>query len=427
MAIGEMGKVLRHIQVAFDVGTANGLTDRQLVEQFAARSDSASELAFAALVQRHGPMVLRVCRGILRNHQDTEDAFQATFLVLGRKAGSLWVRDSMGPWLHGVACRVAASSKMAIARRRRHERGAAAITPWCSDNRVDDNEGLKALLHEELGRLPERFRTPIVLCDLEGQTYETVARQLGWPVGTVKSRLARGRERLRDRIVRRGADVSPAMLIGAVSEAKVSLSISSTMIDATAQLAMGLNAGSAAIKLVPATAVRPDGRSAEDDVLVQDKGDRDVSGDWMRPVFRLGALRSALASRADAPPTAQGGVREQGRAEPPSKSASVPRSTPPADEPGVLPSQPKPWETAVRIRVDAKNSAVAGSRTIIHSTPRSIHRSDDGISFAIGPRPVTAADKATNRQRRESRNSEAGNRFVRGAFPVEQNDAGTAR
>ena len=118
MAVREIGRVFRQIQVAFEVGTVAGLTDRQLVERFMARRDPVGESAFAALVQRHGPMVLRVCRGILRNHQDAEDAFQATFLILARKGGSLWVRDSVGPWLHGVACRVAACSRASIARRR---------------------------------------------------------------------------------------------------------------------------------------------------------------------------------------------------------------------------------------------------------------------------------------------------------------------
>ena len=96
MAIGEIGNVFRHIQVAFESGTVAGMTDRQLVERFAASRDQEAELAFAALVQRHGPMVLRVCRSILRNHQDAQDAFQATFLILARKAGTLWVQDSLG-------------------------------------------------------------------------------------------------------------------------------------------------------------------------------------------------------------------------------------------------------------------------------------------------------------------------------------------
>jgi HlyD family secretion protein len=218
VAIGEIGNVLRHIQVAFEVGTVTGLTDRQLVERFAARRDPGAEVAFAALVQRHGPMVLRVCRSILRNHQDAQDAFQATFLILARKAGSLWVRDSVGPWLNGVACRVAFSSKAAAARRRIHERRAAGMTTSYSDACGNGHDDINAVIHQELGRLPERYRVPVVLWDLEGHTYEAVARQLGCPVGTVKSRIARGRQRLRNRIERRGAEPPLSVLAGFSSE-----------------------------------------------------------------------------------------------------------------------------------------------------------------------------------------------------------------
>ena len=119
--------ILRQIDIAFNAGTVVGLTDRQLVERFAARRDPIAEVAFAALVRRHGAMVLRVCRSILRDHHDAQDAFQATFLILARKAGSLRVADSLGPWLHGVACRVASTSKAAAARRRAHESKAARL------------------------------------------------------------------------------------------------------------------------------------------------------------------------------------------------------------------------------------------------------------------------------------------------------------
>jgi RNA polymerase sigma factor (sigma-70 family) len=419
VAIGELGKVLRHIQVAFDVGTANGLTDRQLVEQFAARGDSASELAFAALVQRHGPMVLRVCHGILRNHQDAEDAFQATLLVLARKAGSLWVRDSIGPWLHGVACRVATSSRAAAARRLRNERG-AAIAAWCSDNRVDDNEGLKSLLHEELGRLPERFRTPIVLCDLEGQTYETVARQLGWPLGTVKSRLARGRERLRDRIARRGADVAPVVLIRALSEEKACLSILSTMIDATAQLAMGLNAGSVAIKLFPAATVRLMEGAIK--MMFWSKVKMVAASLAIGcGMFSVSVLCFGTGSKADGPLRVPGGV-EQGREDKLPNSAPLPRWAPSTDKPDRLSSEPKPWETAVRIRVIIGKSAAVGSGTIIHSTPDQSIILTAAHHFAVGrdgklltafPQPAAT----------ESGNSEDGGRPQLESFPMEQPDA----
>ena len=136
-------------------------------------------------------MVLRVCRGVLGESHDVHDAFQATFLVLVRKAGSLWVRDSLGPWLHGVALRVATKAKVAAARRRAHERrGAEAADAGKGEKSIPDD--LVAALHDEIERLPGKYRAPIVLCYLEGQTHEGAAAALGWPVGTVRGRLDAG-------------------------------------------------------------------------------------------------------------------------------------------------------------------------------------------------------------------------------------------
>jgi RNA polymerase sigma factor (sigma-70 family) len=177
------------------------LTDGQLLERFATARGETAELAFAVLVERHGPMVLRVCRSVLLDSHDAQDAFQATFLVLVKKARALWVRDSLGPWLHEVSYRTATCARAAAARRRRHERRASLLTTEC---RVEVGDELRRVLHEEIHRLPERFRAPIVLCDLGGRTHDQAARHLGWPVGTVKSRLWRGRERLREQIRRRG-------------------------------------------------------------------------------------------------------------------------------------------------------------------------------------------------------------------------------
>ena len=125
MAIGKDGAVLRQLRTLFNVGTVRELTDGQLLERFATDRGESAELAFAVLVERHGPMVLRVCRGVLNDPHDTQDAFQATFLVLVRKARALWVRDSLGPWLHQVAYRTASCARSTAARRRRHERRAA--------------------------------------------------------------------------------------------------------------------------------------------------------------------------------------------------------------------------------------------------------------------------------------------------------------
>ena len=201
MAQDQEKAALRHMHTLFRVGTIGGLTDGKLLEWYTSRSGEAAELAFAALVERHGPMVFRVCRAILRDEHEAHDAFQATFLVLVRRAGTLWVRDSLGPWLHQVACRVASARTLG--------RGPAAA-PRTEGGRAGRHDPARRstrpatisarLLHEELGRLPEHHRAVIVLCDLEGLTQQQAARQLGWPLGTVQSRLARGRERLCGRI-----------------------------------------------------------------------------------------------------------------------------------------------------------------------------------------------------------------------------------
>ncbi len=195
----------------FSAGTTRDLTDGQLLERFATDRGEAAEQAFSALVERHGPMVQRVCRGVLIDPHDTQDAFQATFLVLVKRARTLWVRDSLGPWLHQVAFRTASCARLAAARRRRHERCAAQAA---KDVHSEVGDELGRVLHEEIERLPERFRAPLVLCDLEGRTHEQAARHLGWPIGTVKSRQSRGRERLRQRLIRRGLG-SHVGLIGA--------------------------------------------------------------------------------------------------------------------------------------------------------------------------------------------------------------------
>ena len=126
MAIEQDKTALRYLRTIFGEGVAAELTDRQLLERFASRAGEASELAFAALVARHGPMVLQACRAALRDEHDAQDAFQATFLVLVHKAGSLWVQDSLGPWLHAVALRVAAGARASWGLRRAHERKCAA-------------------------------------------------------------------------------------------------------------------------------------------------------------------------------------------------------------------------------------------------------------------------------------------------------------
>jgi RNA polymerase sigma-70 factor (ECF subfamily) len=210
MGFERIGTARKDILTLFGAGTVAGLTDGQLLERFAARGSEASELAFSALVARHGPMVLRACLGIIGDEHEAQDAFQASFLILARKARTLWVRDSLGPWLHRVACRTAVRASLHRDRRRATERRIAGELRRLEAGPATDDRG--RVIHEEVDRLPDRYRIPVVLCDLEGRTYEEAARHLGCPIGTVKSRLARGRERLRERLTRRGLSPSGGLM-----------------------------------------------------------------------------------------------------------------------------------------------------------------------------------------------------------------------
>jgi len=205
MASASARELGRHLCRLFDAGTAVGLTDAELLERFALRRDDAAEAAFETLLARHGAMVLNVCRQVLGDSHAAEDAFQATFLVVVRRAGSLRVRKpgSLGPWLYGVAYRIALKARQSSARRRARERRTAMPAFATSSVALEDDE-LQALLHEEVDRLPSKYRAPVVLCYFEGRTHDEAAAALRWPVGTVRGRLARARDRLRARLTRRG-------------------------------------------------------------------------------------------------------------------------------------------------------------------------------------------------------------------------------
>ncbi len=212
---GRGAGLLGQIHRLWDLGTFAGLTDAQLLARFAAGHEDGAELAFEALVERHGSMVFRVCRGVLRDEHAAEDAFQATFLVLARKARSLWVKDSLASWLHGVAHRVAARARSDAARRRRHERRLAeARGPACEIMPDHPRSEAWAILSEEIARLPETYRAPVVLCYLEAMSYQAAAASLGVTEDTVRGRLARARERLRKSLARRGVEV-PAIVASA--------------------------------------------------------------------------------------------------------------------------------------------------------------------------------------------------------------------
>src|SRR5271166_659097 len=187
MATRQINGVIRHLRSILRDGA--GLTDGQLLEDYISRRDEA---AFAALVRRYGPMVWGVCRRVLRNSHDAEDAFQATFLVLVRKAASIASRELLANWLYGVAHQTAMKARATAAKRMARER---QVTEMPEPEAVPQDlwHDLQPLLDQELSRLPDKYRIAIVLCDLEGKTRKATARQLGLPEGTVAGRLTRGR------------------------------------------------------------------------------------------------------------------------------------------------------------------------------------------------------------------------------------------
>ncbi len=206
-------EVLTGLNALTHVGVAGNLSDAQLLDRYLARGGEAAEAAFEVLVARHGPMVLNVCSNVLRDSNDAQDAFQATFLVLASKARSIRQSDALAGWLLGVARRVAVRSRMDLARRRAYEGRAAEMK---ADLQRDRAESWPEL-HEEIGRLPARFREPVVLCYLEGLSTDAAAARLGCPKGTVLSRLSRARERLQGRLTRRGLAPSLGPLIAATA------------------------------------------------------------------------------------------------------------------------------------------------------------------------------------------------------------------
>jgi RNA polymerase sigma-70 factor (ECF subfamily) len=216
-------------------------TDGQLLESFLARRE---ETAFEALVQRHGPMVLGVCRRVLRNAHDAEDAFQATFLVLFRQAAALTRRATVGNWLYGVAYHTALKARAAAMKRRAKERDVAAL-PKPEGPAEDLWQNLQPLLDRELQRLPDKYREPIVLCNLEGKTQKVAAQQLGWPEGTVAGRLARARALLAKRLRRYGLMVSAGTLGGALFQASASAGVPARLLASTVQVVMLQVAGQA--------------------------------------------------------------------------------------------------------------------------------------------------------------------------------------
>ncbi len=212
MTSGTSTSVLRQFRTLYEAGTVAGMTDGQLLERFFEGRGDEAELAFGAILARHGAMVLGVCRRALRDPHEADDAFQATFLILVRKGRSVRVDDSLGRWLYGVSRKVAARARGQADRRRGPGLEAASALAGSGGRAEAEARDLRGLLDDELARLAEPFRSAVVLCDLGGLSLEEAARDLRCPVGTIKSRLARGRERLRVRLTRQGLAPSAAIV-----------------------------------------------------------------------------------------------------------------------------------------------------------------------------------------------------------------------
>jgi RNA polymerase sigma factor (sigma-70 family) len=235
-----MSEVMQHLRKLMLEQDGAGLTDGRLLEDYLSGRDEA---ALAALVRRHAPMVWGVCRRVLPNHHDAEDAFQATFLVFVRKATSITSRELLANWLYGVAHQTALKARATAARRRGRERQVTKMPEAVAEQ--DLWHDLQPLLDQELSRLPERYRVVILLCDLESKTRKEAARELGLPEGTVASRLARARGMLARRLARHGLAVSGGALATVLAEHVASAGVPVSVVSSTIQASSLCGAGQA--------------------------------------------------------------------------------------------------------------------------------------------------------------------------------------
>lgn len=334
--------VLKDLCTLFDQGVLPNLTDGELLERFVSRSGELSENAFRGLVERHGPMVLRVCRNALKDPYDVEDAFQASFMILIRKAGSIRKRGSCASWLHGVALRAAAGIRTAAARRREHERknalNAAALLVSQAPELPDD---LPGVIDEELRRLRDQHRSPLVLCYLEGHTCEEAARQLGWPVGTVKSRLARGRERLRRQLIRRGAAPSLILAAGTDISSPVQATVPASLVTKVLEVSVPFAAHGAVAAALPSTIA----------ALVRAEMRRGAMTRAIRAAMVLVGIGMAMTAAASRTTTTEDGPA------PPAKEGPAPKAQP---------ERPKATPSPIHARVvDVQGKPVEGVEVLV--------------------------------------------------------------
>jgi RNA polymerase sigma factor (sigma-70 family) len=242
MATSRTNEVLQHLRRAVRLQEGAGKPDRQLLEEYLSRRDEA---ALTALVRRHGSMVWGVCRRILRDYHDAEDAFQATFLVFVRKATSIGSRDLLANWLHAVACNTARRARALAARRGARERQVAAM-PEPEARPPAIWQELQPVLDQELSRLPPKYRIVVLLCDLQGKSRKEAALELGCPEGTVAGRLARARALLARRLARHGLPCSAGSLAAVLAQDELAASVPPAVVSSTIQAASLVAAGQAA-------------------------------------------------------------------------------------------------------------------------------------------------------------------------------------
>jgi RNA polymerase sigma factor (sigma-70 family) len=437
MATNQLRPVIETLRSTTLQNEGAGLTDGQLLESYV---HSREEAAFAALVRRHSPMVWGVCRRLLGGHHDAEDAFQATFLVLVRKAASITPKDMVANWLYGVAQQTALKARAAGARRRGREKQVTVMPePALAEQELFND--LQPLLDQELSRLPDKYRAVIVLCDLEGKTRKEAARHFRLPEGTVASRLATARAMLARRLSRHGAAVSGAVLAAVLAQNFAAASVPGAVANATIKAASRFAAGQpAAPGVLSVKAVALAEGVLKTMLLTKLK----IAGALLALVALLGAGAGALTQRVLAdkpawPPVKKQQVLAEKPAELPAKKKPVPADKPidrpveekkeraarPAEEKKEDKKEIKEVIGAVKA-VDAEKSTL----TVEHQEGESTFTVVKDANVQIDGKPGKLADlpvgaNVTLRQfvdRKTARSLEASGHWVRGALVKAVND-----
>ncbi|MEW4571427.1 sigma-70 family RNA polymerase sigma factor [Tautonia sp. JC769] len=364
------GRALEDLGRVFTIGAIGRLSDGELLARFLDRDGKGGEEAFAALVERHGPTVLGVCRRLLGDPHEADDAFQATFLVLARRAASLSGRDRVGNWLYGVALRVSREARRRADRRRRRERllgDEAEVIPSAGSVAVGSDrsvEELRRLIVEELARLPDRYRGPLLLCDLEGRSRREAADRLGLAEGTLSSRLARGRDLLRGRLVRRG--LAPSAVIAALGR-PAAAGVPASLVRRTAEAAWIVTTRGVAAGAVPAAV-------------------SGLAGEVLRTMFfyKLTAGLAAVGLAASVAIGAAWAIGPRGGG-PPVAPLAVTPVTVVEDEPGE--DEDTPSTIARGVVVDEEGRPVAGAEVTVFLP---VEERGTGVSDAEGQFAIAA-------------------------------------